>query len=32
MLKEAYLACGVPKSTFNDWKKAYDEAGKEGKL
>ena len=25
--KEAYLACGVPKSTFYDWKKAYDEAG-----
>ena len=28
--KEAYLACGVPKSTFYDWKKAYDEAGEEG--
>jgi transposase len=28
--QEAYLACGVPRSTFYDWKKAYDEAGEEG--
>ena len=28
--QEAYLACGVPRSIFYDWEKAYDEAGEEG--
>ena len=27
---EAYTACGVPRSTFYDWKKAYNNEGKEG--
>ena len=24
---EAYKACGIPKSTFYDWKKAFEEEG-----
>ncbi len=27
---EAYKACGIPKSTFYDWKKAFEEEGEEG--
>lgn len=27
---EAYKACGIPKSTFYDWKKAYEEEGDDG--
>ena len=25
---EAYKACGIPKSTFYDWKKAFEEEGR----
>jgi transposase len=27
---EAYKACGIPKSTFYDWKKAFEEEGEKG--
>ena len=27
---EAYTACGISRSTFYDWKKAYNKEGEEG--
>ena len=27
---EVYKACGIPKSTFYDWKKAFEEEGEKG--
>ena len=29
---EAYKACGIPKSTFYDWKKVFEEEGEKGPI